>query len=261
MSGRGKFRKLSLVVWLLLASVVISVGLVAVKIRQVECHLPNGIDSSEICLRLQPLVGNSFFFTDFENSSVVNRALKAEDMAQTFSLESVKKQLPGTVIFELSQKAPLYRLLAEGDQKYLVTESGQLKTDNPRLKLPEARLFPGWSDSFDSLDLKAASTHYFLKQLIMTAAEEQLKIETINFESSTLIRIKLDSQLFVVLEKNSQPSLEMKRLAVIIDNLNFKEIDTGIKEVDLRFKLPVLRTQLVPVNNDEFKEIIIDSQS
>jgi hypothetical protein len=205
-------------------------------IRQVDCLLDSQPMDKQfgVCAQLQRLLGSRLLLRDFYHDQMTTELLYLTELKESFDLVSLQKSLIGTITFSLSAKPPLYRLERVG-QTVLVTESGSLRENNDQITAPLVVDSTGLYDS-------ESTSHLFLAQFLVNLGEQRTKISRIELKAIDRIEVEIPSFPLILLELAQDPRLTAARLVVILKELTPREIDLSIRELDLRFDLPVLRT-------------------
>ncbi|MGD9129077.1 MAG: hypothetical protein PVJ09_01115 [Candidatus Woesebacteria bacterium] len=193
------------------------------------------------CQEFESLKGKSLFFTDFEAEPNLKRVFKLDSGNDFFQVKKIKKKLPNTLIIFLSQETPLYRLSFTEQQSYLVSQEGEIKLDDSGISL---YTIEAGKDLWDTLILNKkvkASFHQFVKELL--AVKMDFDFQKIQYLNKFRTEIIIDEQLKVILEEKKDPREDIRKLNLILDQLDLNSIDLAIKEIDLRFNYPVLRTK------------------
>lgn len=220
------------------------------KVSKVECWV-DGVEQNDslVCKQLQSLVGGKLLFRDLFSDEEVLSATIINETKEVFSLEKTKSSLSGKIIFYLKQTPPLYRVLINGEKK-LFTVSGEDRSDDERVVVPtlvdEQGLF---ISSFEE-------NHKFLSKFLEVLEEDIEHIKEIYFLSNSKIRLLVDGFPDFILDPNQNPEIQANKFKRIYHDLKPSEVDILLKEIDLRFELPVLRTY----ESSDSAELLIDSQ-
>ncbi|MBU0578432.1 hypothetical protein KKE34_03015 [Patescibacteria group bacterium] len=227
-------------------SVLLITGVVAVtslvpwpiiKINHIECKLDNNSCSNELIDKLSLLRDKSFLFTNIENQ-ILNLNL------DFYQLKNIKKTWPDKIELLFSSKDSSYILKLEPSQQInLVAENGLIYPEKNNDSVVQITL-KNWPEAITENKINQ-TLHGLITSLIRQLNEYDIKINEIIIHDHNHIEIILNNKL-IVLAQESQLDQQIAKLAVILEKLNFSEIDLDIKEIDLRFKFPVLRTNLSP---------------
>ncbi len=221
------------------------------KIKQIDCFIDESQqDQAQVCQQLQTLLGQRILFRDFYHDEQVVSLTTLAGTKEVFSINKVEVSLAGTLKFFLQQTPPLYRSIINGEMR-IFTQLGETRADEPNTVLPilidEQLVF---ADNF-------INYHSFLTKFleILTSEERQL-IEQIEFLSVSKVKIKMTNYPIFIIHPDQSPIDQARKLQIIYQQLDPKEIDLALKEIDLRFELPVLKTY----ETSDSAELLIDSQ-
>ena len=131
----------------------------------------------------------------------------------------------------------------------LFTYSGEGRQDDERVIVPELIDENGvFADDFEY-------NHNFLVVFLQTLDKESLFIQEIYFISNTKIRMLVQDFPDFIINSGQDPREQALRFKRIFRELKPNEIDVLLKEIDLRFELPVLKT----TESSDSAEFLIDS--
>jgi cell division septal protein FtsQ len=229
------FSKQTILLLGILGSVaVIFLMLATFPINKINCRLENDTCPDETNQLLQPLVGKSIFFTDFD-SELVKLFTN-----QPFKLIKIQKQLPGQLIVQLKPLDPIYNLVMTDQTLAVDSEGNILAQQMPNLPnlvvknncpiLPEQQ----------QINLKM---HQQLMMLWKQLQIKKIAPLSVSCLSTDLVVIKLANQPQFLLHPDDL-SVQTQKLIVLINSLQLNTFDPEVKEVDLRFKQPILRENL-----------------
>jgi len=210
-------------------------------VNQIECFLES--DKSLInCSQLENLKGKSLFFYDFAIDENINQVYLNSETNQIYQIESIQKKLPFTLVVGLNQQAPVYKLSLENGEFFVVNKTGQMKKDQANLDLVTFNVKDSVKEQIVTDQKVEVNWNDFLNELSTALVNEKIKYQTISVHNADTIEIKLEDNLSAITELTTDPEIDVLRLNTLLDNLDLNMIDVAIKEIDLRFKLPVLRT-------------------
>ncbi|HCR81115.1 MAG: hypothetical protein UY13_C0002G0366 [Candidatus Pacebacteria bacterium GW2011_GWB1_47_8] len=218
-------------------------------IRRVECVVNDQTvnDDFRVCARLQAVIGTRLLFRDFYQDEMIASLLYEPETKETFTLIRLEKSLAGRVTFYLSDQPPLFRI-QQGEKLGLVSASGVFRENNEQVRVPlivdQAQLY------------EQPATHQFLTEFLNALGENRSLVTQITLVSVERIEVRIPGFPLVVGELQQDPKLAAARLVIIIKQLRPREIDVAIRELDLRFELPVLRTTV----STDSGQVLIDSQ-
>lgn len=172
-------------------------------IQQIECQSQGKTCSVETYNKLNKLKNASLFFTNFE-----------EKLAD-FKVISLKKRLPQTLVLEVEEAVANYYALAGAEVK-------QVEYDQR-----DEQLTPLANDLVNGL------------------VREQINFNKIELISQVfIVYLQDDGYDYRALIDSTDVQTGLYRLKTTLNHVDFKaDVDVSIKEIDTRFKLPVLKTQ------------------
>lgn len=177
------------------------------KIDEVVCRANQNSCSQTTVDELNKLKGNSLFFTDF------NQKLAA------YNLVRLEKRLPGTLIIEIEETKKSFFQLVDFEIK---------------------------ETNFENHDPDITG---IANDLISHLQQNQLayqKIELIN--QVLVVYFNVDDQSYRALIDRHEIELGVYRLKIVLTHVDLKsQVDIDVKEIDTRFKLPVLKTQFTNI--------------
>lgn len=221
-----------------ICSVVITLILLQ-KVNQVTCFV-GSIETKNLCQKIMDkYLGKSMFFYEFD--SVENfRTIYEDDEQQIYSLISLEKHLPGTLIFNFKED-PIYYQLELNANKYSISKSGLIKGANVGQEIP---LIVSHQDisafTSDKMKLDAQFHQYFLA-LVMELEKQKIDFGQIIYEDEFLIKILLNSGHEVYLKKQANIKTSLEKLRLILLSNEFSTLGQEKKVIDLRFNLAILR--------------------
>lgn len=200
-------------------------------IKEIRCTVDDASCSPEMFSQFQVLLGKQYFFTDFlkKTTSLIDSSL--------YTVESVKKESLGVIHISLSQIGSRYHLLYESGELLTVYPTGELKQE-PASGLPTIAMIGNSSSSSLPPQL-----HLALSSALVELSRAQLKWQTIKVVSQEKILIELETGQRVIID-TSDSSSRLQVLPQLLVQDSIQELDPPVKEIDLRFNLPVLRTEL-----------------
>ncbi len=196
------------------------------KVQEVKCVVQDHPCSAEAEQQAQTLNHRSFFFTDLEKVGADNLS-----SLPGYQLVSIQRQLPQTVVLTLQQNAALYRLRQiDTNETVVVDTQGYFYTADQQESLPLVVVV----DKNQNPD-----RHTQLVDLFKTLTDEHITFKQIEVVSDNVALIYLDGQTTAVINVSS-PIQDTKKLSIVL-----KGIEPGtlsqIQEIDVRYRLPVLR--------------------
>ena len=200
-----------------------------ITVQNVECHLQNNQDCPPyITKELESLKGKQLLFNTFTDQ------LAQLQFDQPAQVRLKSKSLPHTIVVEASIDPGLYRLQ---DSNLVITAKGETFA-NEQSNLPVVEL-PVEDNGSESL---LTDYHPSLKTIFESFAQQGLDIQKISWYSDQNIQIKLASGLVVITDVDTATITAQKTNLILQAQIN-QNIQWEQKELDVRFRLPVLRNR------------------
>lgn len=204
-------------------------------IKNIDCKIDDQDCSPEITDSTQALVGKSLFFTNFE-AMIKDHVL---DSHPGVSLVSFTKTLNGQLAIKLSKSQSGFWVSDGSDQKLYVNQLGQVDPEEEYLIGEILVVLPG--EMFDQLIQEKQLNAELAGDLVEATSllnRSQVKLNKVGFLPPELLILYLPQQIQIVLPLNKLDMIV--QIPLVIKYLKTQEL-TQIREIDLRFKLPVLR--------------------
>jgi len=197
------------------------------SVGQIKCTLSSGETCPDHFLEtLSQIKGQPLLFNNLEQK--INQL----EFSHPVQSQVVSKKLPKTLTLILIQEPELYQVK---DTEYSVTKSGFIfETSNQEtviINLPKT--------VFDQ-KLLDHSVHQTLVSLLENLATYQVEAKTVEWRSSEEILLKLSNGLEVI-TNSSSTKVTGQKLELVLSSEPLNNLDLKSKQLDLRFKLPVLR--------------------
>jgi cell division septal protein FtsQ len=210
-----------------------------VVIRVITCSTAAGSCPDSLNLTLTTLMNQPLLFKD--TTEQVREVIRANQ--QPYQLVSLKKRFPGTLAIVVVEDQLQYQLKLPTGEVFGVSHQGWLKP------LPESQAqlltFEMMPDSLN-LDLSArqlpVTVHDELNQYRALLAQNGVEVHAVILIDRVTSVLKLSGDRQAVIARQDKAE-NIARLAQILKAS--PELPTGqtVQEIDVRFKLPVLRTQ------------------
>lgn len=220
------------------AALLIVIGLLSclsifLRVQTVSCLVETQPCPADVSQKLN-LQGRQLLFSDHQ------RQITTDLAGLPYQVVKVSLVLPHTVVAELKPQPSAYQLLNNG-QVYLVDQSGLLfQVTQPMADLPIIQV-----SHANILDLTQrevpAATHQFWLEAAAGAKDLGFGAMELRAVNEATILIRLADSLQAVIS-NEQPLLQLERLQTILKQQAHTTPKEPIHEIDLRFRLPVLRT-------------------
>ena len=183
---------------------------------------------------LNSAIGKSFFFTNFE------RDFSASDAeTQPYTIQSINKILPGTLVVMVQLETPAYLLITK-DGQYSISQSGSvIAADSHPQSLATITI---QSEIPIIADGKLPDKyHSVISSILEEILRQEMVVATITWVDDQTLYVDLQNGPRVVLESQTAGQ-RVQHLPVILQSTEVKSLPQ-LAEIDLRFKLPVLRTR------------------
>jgi hypothetical protein len=210
------------------------------RVKSFTCQLQNdercpaGLDE-----QLTVVFGRSLFFTDF-NSLLANLNLSG----QSFTVTKLRKRLPSSLELILLPEPFFYILRnANSDEKIAVTAAGMISNSpviDEQLELVEVYLKDSiWQEIVDNNQVE--SFHQPLSVLLTSLKNNELYFSKIEWQDPSEIRVFTKDKIVIIFD-NSLSSTQIKQAKELLSSSELSTLDMEPTELDMRFRLPVLRT-------------------
>lgn len=224
--------------WLLIVIAIIYFLVDVWRIESVQC-LAEGQEVDEICEQLSTLENSSLFFTNLQQSVLFKNTLKNKQ-GQVFQPVNWKKILPNRLIITFKKEDPEYFLVTKQGQ-YLVNDQHSLTAADSEFDLKVVEVSAVYSELIHDQNRIDPNLNQNILSLIAELDKTDAKWEKIILDQQHS-QIAFDNYVYIF----GFEQLEPKRMAIQIQLLEETIADTflpeQVKEVDLRFELPVIRT-------------------
>lgn len=220
-------------------------------IQSVNCTSQWGICEPALNDYVQQLRGRSIFFTKISEFVSQN-----PEFAQ-YELATYSKKLPSTVTLHFEQSQTAYKLQS-ADQVWLVNQQGKAvnhaPTDEtiPVIQIEDENITQQLTT--DSLDPELHAEFLALSQFMISKG---LKVQAQFISQNTLLIQIPDLPQFVVEPKKIV--IQLQKMLMVINNI--ADIPTQAKQVDLRFKNPVVKNYTYQDTPSEFENELLEELS
>lgn len=205
-------------------------------VKTIDCQLLSGETCSpELISSLDPLLGSSMFFEDYSQKFSTSQSLN-----QPVSLVTFKKELPNSLLIVFQQEPTAYTIKS-GDTTVVVSKTGRIFThqmDTTGLMLVEMTGEFTTSEGFVD-----SSIHQSILGIILTSSELQLPLTQITWVDKSTIKLSMENRTEVFIIDSERPSLELNKISLVLKSNEYRNIEEPKQELDVRFTMPVLRTQ------------------
>lgn len=203
-------------------------------VTSVICKQSTGDCTPPTLTILEGLRGSSFFFSDHEAL-----ARQKNQGSLPFTTLSIQKQLPGTLIITIREEPSLYKLQVGGVLS-AVSNSGQLLTVSPSV---QAVPTVSTTTIEDATTIKTVPFHQTIVSILNSLPKKYITANTtIEYYSPAEIRLFLPEEPQLIMS-DPPPSYALQHIESLLYTVETATQSQKIKEIDLRFNLPVLRTE------------------
>ncbi len=208
-------------------------------IRDIRC-LERGEDIPTICKQLEPLKGKSIFFTNLDQSILYSQVLKNQQ-GQAFQAVDYYKQLPNTLVIDFKKKNPSYRLKFK-EEIYLANIHNFLAQDDEQFSsLPMIEITDFYQPQINPPHIEPELNSKLIK-LVELCDQFHLPLNTAKIDRSQS-ELNIDNWQFIFEYEQVDWLQMLPKAKVIIDNLDQPDHRSAKFVVDMRFNLPVLKSQ------------------
>lgn len=222
--------------------IVIAIGYATSQfftVQKIDCVLTDGSECpDELKTQLDVLKDSSMFFTDYTHTLSQNSSV-----SQPYSLKKISKRLPATVITTFASEQSLV-LLHQPASYHVISATGKAfpQTEEAAASLSHLLLV----ETNQSLISDNIVTSEFLTtmiEIIKSTEEFGLPIEKITWVDKSTIRLSMKERQEQAIIDSESPTIELQRLFLILQSTEYQNLSESKQELDLRFTMPVLRTE------------------
>lgn len=215
---------------------VVVAGIWVLRVNEIDCEFGEDRCPAEVVASLSVLRGKSLLF-----SHVLATSQTAVQSHTGYRVAGIEKEFPDTVRVILEPQSLLYRLkLLQQTEYRAVTDQRKLIPSSADTQLPQIILEPTVWNTWTVDGQVPELIHLHLLELPVVVNEVGVSPEAIVVIDHQTMILYLPNQQLAILntEKLTQ---DIARLAILQRGLQGQEFPQPIQEIDLRFKLPVLR--------------------
>lgn len=228
-------RKISLVVCIGLTGAGLALAIWFLRVNSVYCYVQYANCPPEITASLQPLKGRRLLLFDLEEET--KRLLQSNPNVR---FEKLSKQLPGAVTVTLQSQRITYALKAVDSEAYAaISDEGVVVQSEFHSEWPVFLVSQSLLESVTTSGKVAESIQYQLMLALTALKSTNWPVTALHLPDWQTIEVELDQQPVLLFEL-AQLSNQLGRAQQILTQLP-PETVAKTKEIDLRFKLPVLR--------------------
>lgn len=207
-------------------------------VKKIDCKLTSGKDCpQEFSDALKSLQNKPLIPTNFDDS------VTKLNIPAGYILDSVSKKLPSKLILTFVAEPLLLQISCQDCDQHKsigvyrhILDSNDLKSEFPN--------FFVHADNQEVFDNSGLKPEYFdsLKELTESLYKLRIVFQNGEWISEDEIKVSLDNNLTAIFSAN-QIASQVVALDLIIKSDAIKQTDAEIEEIDLRYKMPVLRTR------------------
>lgn len=205
------------------------------SVQTITCMLDDGSSCPpSLISSLEQLKNKPMFF------SQLPQVIRHSTDTGGYTLKSLHKKLPNTVLVQFIQAKPLYQLQL-GENRYTADVQGflQLSTGAPGLLVTFAEDTP--LQTPNQLD---QTVHTVLYTMVQESSTAELPLTGIYWKSNQEIELTLEGNRTALLD-NTDTAVKIQTLAQVLKSDEFTQATQNLGtsySIDMRFRLPVLRT-------------------
>lgn len=213
-------------------------------VRNITCFSRDQRLADEECAAAAALMGRSMLFTRFDDASLVMEMQKVSTQNQLLYYTHLRKRLPNRLELHYAVSQPAYLVSADQTTWAAVNDRGALKVMEDPGSLPKVFVSAAWGEYMANGQVTDLSTHHWIIQVLFQAAQQNRPIAYMGLDDRQQVSIVFQDGRRILITGTADPVVELYRLKLIEQESaqNERFTTTKIKEIDLRFKFPVIRT-------------------
>ncbi len=157
-------------------------------------------------------------------------------------LTQVKKELPNKLHLEFSMQ-PLAYQLTTPERKLTISEAGRVFEESNLAAPIEVAVIPPLEQILASETQVQTNVHDCIKNLAKALTVHNLLQSKVSWVDKDTITLIMNGEQQTAILDCTNPAVAVRKLAVIVSSPEYQEKKATIKEIDVRFDLPVLRIQ------------------
>ena len=182
---------------------------------------------------IAPLYQRSYFFTDIKQFAAQNLD------THTYNIQAASQQAFGVIELQLSRIGTEYYLTDATQQSFRIAANGTATViDQPQS--PLIKLSAAVPTKFSALD---PLLHNALSLTLQQFQTQSTSWNSITVISTEKIVIELATPQHVIID-TSITTAQLEVIPSILAQESIQALSPAVKEIDLRFNLPVIRTEL-----------------
>lgn len=218
------------------AYLILVAGKMLFSVRDINCKLSNDAACPEHLLaELEVLKNKPIFFTDYK--SILS---KENALSQPYSITQVTKTLPSTLNIIFTAEDSLF-IIEQSSQSYLISSSGKV-FPNDQIQSEQAIVKVITDNTLVENNQIDSGTFHTISTILTTGDELDLPIQSITWVDKSTIKLNMKEITEVAIIDSESPRLELQKLTNILSSKEYQTLPETKQELDLRFRMPVLRT-------------------
>lgn len=206
------------------------------QVSQIDCLLDEKPCPPELISYTDYFKGQPMFGTDY------SQILTEHSYPLPILLQDVQKQLPNKLELHFTTQ-PLSYLLTSGERRLVISTTGKISED-PNLTAPVSiAVQPGLDQILETEHQVKASIHSCLNTFAEALTDSLLRQAKVSWVDKDTITLIMNGEQQTVFLDCEDPRTAINKLIFILAAPEFQEKKATIKEIDVRFDLPVLRMQ------------------
>lgn len=228
-------KSVTLLLLVVMTLVALAVGFFTLRIKSLECDLDGNPCPSEILVAFDSIKGQSLLFFNDQQLQALLESYPA------YQLNEYGLWLPGTLRLTLAPQTIMYTLSSEIPvESFAVTSEGKLIANTQQTQVPQVLLSQNdWIDVQEKQQLQPA-LHAIFTQTLNDLQAAKISVPVLYLHDPQTLVLELPDQPLIVFDPQ-QPTANVARLKHVLDQLSSNPDSALIQEVDVRYKLPVLR--------------------
>ena len=213
-------------------------------VKQISCYANQQQLTNDECNAASALMGKSMLFTYFDDPSNSMEMQKVTTSNHLLYYTHLRKQLPSQIKLYYTVSQPEYLVSTDQATWAAVNEQGALKVIDDPGQLPKVFCSGAWGSYLQNGQVIDMQTHHWIRSFLAEARQLGRIITYIGLDDRQQVSIIFEDGRRILVTGMADPTVELARLRLIEqESAQDERFSTvKIKEIDLRFKFPVIRT-------------------
>lgn len=206
------------------------------SVKTIECHITSDeACSQDLIQALEGIRGKSMFFTNYEKMLDQSQLSK-----QPVTLTTIQKKFPDTVMLTFKYEPAEYVVIQPSGTN-VISETGKAFAGD----YDTTGLLPIQSDQDLISDTGYIDTevHHTILAILTTVEELKLPLTHVYWVDKSTIRLSMENREEGFIVDSESPRLQLYTLSLVLKSNEYRDVSEKKSELDLRFNMPVLRTQ------------------